>query len=338
MIEAAQWFRQAEALTYTTRADGIETVHGGHFCVVDGETGAVMHSAGIPELPVFPRSSLKFIQALPLVESGAADAFALSETHLALSCASHYGEAGHATLVQSWLSTIGCNPSDLVCGHAWPWRADDRESYIRQGHDKAPELHNCSGKHSGFLTVCRHQGWTVKDYDSPDHPAQALFKSNLLALSGCAEADLAWGVDGCALPTPSLPMVDMARALASFSRPKLNTVRGQAQQRLLDAIAAQPWYLAGTDDLASALAHVTQGRIIGKIGADGYYAIVVRDKGWGLAIKTLDGSLTVVDAALFAILCRLGLLSDAEKAILEPLALKPVTNSRGDVIGRRFAL
>ena len=338
MISAADWFRSAEPLTFTTRADGVETVQGGHFAVVEAESGALVAQAGRIDLPAFPRSSLKFIQALPLVESGAADAFNLSPSHLTLACASHYAEEGHVALVEQWLADIGCEDADLACGPAFPWREADREATIRAGGVRRSIFHNCSGKHSGFLTVCRHEGWEIVGYDQRDHPAQQRYEANLLALSGAAAADVRWGVDGCALPTPALPLVDMARAMASFAHPKTETARGQAQARLLDAVAEAPWYLAGTDHFSVALATVTRGRIVGKIGADGYYAVAIRDRGWGLALKTLDGSLDVVDAALFSVLQRLGVLSDDEVTALSPVALKPVKNSWGASVGQRHVV
>ncbi len=338
MISAAHWFQKAEPLVYATRADGIETVQGGHFVVVDGENGAVVAQAGVPDLPAFPRSSAKLIQGLPLVESGAASAYDLSAAHLSVACASHFGEQGHVDLVRSWLEHIGCTADDLVCGADWPMHPEARVEVISSGATRTSLHHNCSGKHSGFLTVCRHEGWAVAGYDDPDHPAQKRYASNLLALSGAAEADIKWGVDGCALPTPVLPMVDMARALASFARPDAGTARGQAQTRLLDAIAAHPWYIAGTGHFSVALARETKGRIIAKMGADGYYATVIRDKGWGMTLKMLDGISDVQDAALFAVLDRLGVLSDDERAILEPVALKPIHNSRGAVVGQRHVI
>jgi len=338
MISAAQWFRQAEPLVYATRADGIETVQGGHFVVVDAEHGGVVDSAGLPELPAFPRSSAKLVQALPLVESGAADAFTLSTQHLALSCASHFGEPGHDELVRDWLEIIGCTPDDLACGPDFPAHPDARIAMISSGADRSTTIHNCSGKHSGFLTLCRHKGWATAGYSDPDHPSQKLYARNLLALSGAAEADVIWGVDGCTLPTPALPMIDMARAMASYSQPHTGTARGQAQTRLLDAIGAHPWYIAGTDHFSVALAAQTGGRIIAKGGADGYYIAVIRDKGWGLTLKMLDGISDVQDAALYAVLLRLGLLSEDEQNALSPIALRPIHNSRGDVVGQRWVV
>ncbi len=338
MISASQWFQKAEPLVYATRAGGVETVQGGHFVVVDGETGAAVQQAGVPDLPVFPRSSAKLIQGLPLVESGAADAYDLSAAHLSVACASHFGEPGHVELVRSWLDHIGCTADDLACGPDWPMYGEARVEVISSGVGRSTLNHNCSGKHSGFLTVCRHEGWAVSGYNDLNHPAQRLYARNLLELSGAAEADIGWGVDGCALPTPVLPMVDMARALASFARPDDATARGQAQTRLLNAIAAHPWYIAGTGHLSVALATETKGRIIAKMGADGYYATVIRDKGWGMTLKMLDGISDVQDAALFAVLVRLGVLSEDEQTALGPVALKAIQNSRGTIVGQRHMI
>ena len=338
MTDPKHWFRAAEPLTYTTRADELETVHGGHCSVVDGATGREVLSLGDPSLTAFPRSSLKFIQGLAMVETGAADAFALDQRHLSLGCASHFGETGHVELVRSWLRHIKCEESDLVCGPAFPMLEGDRDAAVAAGQAKSRSHHNCSGKHTGFLTVCQHQGWTTEDYDDPAHPSQRRFQGVLAELTGLEQSDIGWGIDGCALPTATLPVTSMARALASFAVAQNDTARGQAQLRLLDAVAAQPWYLAGTADFAPELARVTQGRIVAKGGADGYFVAAIRDKGWGLALKTLDGSTVVVAAALYGVLNRLNLLSEDEKTALAPFALKPVLNSSGTEVGHWYTV
>ena len=335
---ASHWYTSAEPLTYGLRDEGLETVHAGHGAVVDAATGAVILRVGDPTHSAFPRSSLKFIQALGLVETGAADHFDLGKRHLALSCASHHGEALHVETVLAWLDRIGCVPDELVCGPARPKLAADCDRLAVQGQPPAREIHNCSGKHTGFLTLCQHQSWSTDSYHHRDHPAQQRFEAALVSLSGCSPNDLIWGVDGCGLPTPSLPVEAMARAMAGYAAPDIGTLRGQAQTRLVEAVAAETWFIAGTDDFSVALARETGGRIVAKVGAAGYFMAVIRDRGWGLALKTLDGSMDVATGGLFTMLQRLKLLSEPEADALRPVALPPERNSRGEQVGQRFAI
>ena len=336
--QAADWFTSAEPLTFSLRDEGLETVHAGHGAVVDSRDGQVVLSVGDPTQSAFPRSSLKFIQALGLVESGAADHFALGAAQLALSCASHHGEALHVETVLRWLAQIGCHTDELVCGPARPKLDADRERRAVQGAAPAREVHNCSGKHTGFLTLCQYQGWSRTNYHHRDHPAQQYFEDALLSLSGCSANDLIWGVDGCGLPTPSLPVEAMARAMAGYATPDASTVRGQAQARLVKAVVEEPWYIAGTDDFSVALARETRGRIVAKVGAAGYFMAVIRDRGWGLALKMLDGSMDVAAGGLFTMLQRLHLLSEDESQALRSFALPIPRNSQGEPVGHRHAI
>src|SRR5580698_2811747 len=172
----------------------------------------MIFALGDVQAPVYPRSSLKPVQALPLVESGAADAFGLSDAELALACASHSGEPMHTTRVSAWLERIGCTEQDLACG-AHPVRYEPVwEEMVKRGEHPTRIHNNCSGKHTGFLTVAKHWKIATEGYERMDHPVQQSVLWATRQLSGVQ--DMPWGVDGCAAPNFALPLAGFARALA----------------------------------------------------------------------------------------------------------------------------
>ena len=135
----------------------LESVHSGHAVICDA-SGQIVEAWGDPEKVILPRSSSKMIQALPLINSGAADKAGLSTEQLALACASHQGAAIHTDRVGVWLDTLGLSDDDFRCGAQEPNDRDAMEGLIR-AHEKPCQIHNnCSGKHAGFLTLNKHLG------------------------------------------------------------------------------------------------------------------------------------------------------------------------------------
>lgn len=320
-------------LVDVTRGAATESIHYGHFVVAIPD-GTITDGAGDPNFVTYPRSALKPIQALHLVESGAADAFRLEDKHLCLACSSHWAEPFHVDTVSAWLEDLSCEENDLVCGKDYPYDEDAKEALLRQNVDRSRIFHNCSGKHAGFLTTCRHLSYDIEGYDAFDHPSQKQYRENLCSLTGMDANGYNWGIDGCALPAPALPMNDVAHAMAKLSDPQgLPGDKGAAITRLCDAIAAAPEYFWGTGASCTELARVTEGRIIAKIGAEGYMAVIVRDKKLGISIKAVDGTRRAVIVALFGVLRKLQLLSREEQAALQRHITPPVLNSRGDAVG-----
>lgn len=255
---------------------------------------------GDPDRLVFPRSAVKPIQALPLVESGAADAFGLTTTELALACASHNGEPGHVQAVESWLERIGCSAHDLECGiQSIPGDGRLRPS---------PVANNCSGKHAGFLTVCRHLGFDTKGYIRADHPVQNLVTHTLAAFTSY-DVDVAErGTDGCGIPAYPIPLhalaASAARVAASSNEPA--DPRADAVQRLASAMVAEPWFVAGTHRMATEVLGAAGGSIVVKDGAEGVQWAALPNLGLGIAVKCVDGSGRASEAALGYVLEQIG--------------------------------
>lgn len=310
-------------LVEVTRGNLVESVHRGSIAVAHA-SGKIVFSLGDLETPVYPRSSLKPIQTLPLMESGAADAFGLSGEEIALACASHSGEPMHTTRVASWLARIGCGESDLACG-AHPSRYEPvAEDMIRRG-EKPTRIHNnCSGKHTGFLTVARHWDIATQGYERHDHPVQTAIAKVLSDLAG-VRGDLPWGVDGCAAPNFALALAAQARAFAQMAGP-----RGQ---RIVQAMIAHPELVSGTGRVCAILMRSAQGRAAVKTGAEGFFAGIVPELGLGIVLKIDDGAGRAADTVMAAMLDRLGLLGSDEAA--QKILRAPVTNTVGAVVGER---
>jgi L-asparaginase II len=310
-------------LVEITRGALVESIHRGSIAIADAE-GAIRFALGDVQTPVYPRSALKPIQALVLVESGAAEAFGLSDEEVALACASHSGEPMHTERVAAWLARIGCGESDLACGPQAPRYEPASEDMVRRG-DKPTRIHNnCSGKHTGFLTVARHWNVATAGYEHIDHPVQQAVATSLRELSGVGE--LPWGIDGCAAPNFALPLGGFARALA-----KLAGGRTAGANRIVRCMTAHPELVGGTGRACTVLMRAADGRAAVKIGAEGVYAAMVPERGLGIALKIDDGAVRAAETAIAAILNKLGLVGDGARAFLHA----PVLNTRSAIVGER---
>ena len=318
-------------LVELTRGALVESFHRGAVAIADAE-GSIRFALGDIEAPHYPRSSLKPIQALPLVESGAVEAFGLDDQHIALACASHSGEPMHTERVAAWLERIGLDETALACG-PHPVRHEPTWNAMIARREHATRVHNnCSGKHTGFLTVARHWDVATKGYEDACHPVQQAVAAGLRELSG--EKAFAIGTDGCAAPNFALPLAGFARALAKLASPqKLAAGRGNAAKRIVAAMIAHPELVSGTGRACAILMRAAQGRAAVKAGAEGFYAGIVPSMGIGIAIKVDDGAARGAETVIATVLDRLGLLSNDPSA--RALSRGPITNTRGDVVGER---
>ena len=318
-------------LVELTRGDLVESIHRGSVAIANAQ-GHIVFSLGDVDTPTYSRSSLKPIQALPLVESGAADAFDLSDEELALACASHSGEPMHTTRIAAWLKRIGCGESDLACG-VHPIRYEPvAEDMIRKGEHPTRIHNNCSGKHTGFLTVAKHWNVATKGYERIDHPVQQAVGTALAELSG--EKDLPWGVDGCTAPNFAVPLSSFARAMARYASPAmLGEVRGNAARRLYAAMVAHPELVSGTGRACAALMRAGKGRVAVKTGAEGFFTAIIPEFGLGVALKIDDGATRASECAMATLLDRMDLLA-ADDAVCA-LIRAPIANTRGESVGEK---
>lgn len=307
----------------------LESRHWGVVAVANAQ-GEVIEGWGDISTLTYPRSSMKPFQALPLIETGAADAYGLTPKHLALACASHRGEPHHTDMVRDWLGTLDCTSDALACGLVYPKHTQTQHEMIAAGLQPNSVHHNCSGKHSGFLTVCRHCGYAIEGYRDQDHPTQQIYAETLDQF-GVSVAN--WGVDGCTLPTPALSVGDVARIGARFAAGKGDERRRLATKRLLAAMRAHPEYTSGTAHPMAQVVAATQGRVVFKVGAEAFLLAFLEEDGLAIAFKVADGNARARMPALMAILRTLGILSDDQVATLASLARPKIHDSRGVAVG-----
>jgi len=289
----------------------LESAHCGHAVICNAE-GEVVESWGDGGTVIFPRSSSKMIQALPLVESGAADAVGLTTRHLAFACASHHGAAIHRVMAADWLAGLGMGDADLRCGVQEPGDRAERDRLIATAEAPCQLHNNCSGKHSGFLTLNRHlRGGS--EYVEHDHPVQQAAKAAYEDTT--AETSAGWGIDGCSAPNFASTLTGFARAMGAFAgATDGGDARQRAMVRLREAMTAHPELVAGEGGACTELMRAMGGRVTVKGGAEGVYAAILPEQGLGIALKIVDGSERAKDAAIAALLVRAGVLDAGHPA------------------------
>lgn len=316
-----------------TRGQLVESHHRGLAIVVDAE-GKTVFSAGDVDAGVFPRSACKAMQALPLVESGAADAYGFGNRELALACASHSGEPEHVATAASMLKVAGRDESVLECGAHW---SSHQSVLIDQARtlEKPTALHNnCSGKHSGFICTCCHTGEDPRGYAGFDHPLQQAIRAIMADLTGAVLSRDNCGTDGCSIPTYAVPLSGLARGFGKLATGKgLEPIRAAAARRLINACMAEPFYVAGTKRFCTKLMEVAPGKIFAKTGAEGVFCALLPDKGLSFAVKAEDGATRAAEAMIAALLARHFDEGSAEKAALLGLSRHGMTNWNGLHVG-----
>ena len=316
----------------TSRGRRVESSSLGHGIVMTAD-GDTLLSFGDLQRETFPRSAAKCIQALELVLSGAADAFDLSDKHLAIACASHNGEDEHVDLVSRWLDQLDLDVGDLECGVTLPFTEPVRLK-LSHDHVTATQLHHCcSGKHTGMLSVCKHVGWKTNGYTAYDHPLQAKIREHMSLIFGVDANSLDHASDGCSVPTYALPLDVMALGFAKLGAERFSDEFNAAARRLRNAQASAPFMVAGSDRLDTQLLEAGRGRLQVKMGAEGVYLGAIADREIGFALKCEDGSLRGQEALVVELLRGIG-----EKDIVDRLpdnVRKPVvTTARGEAVGR----
>ncbi len=299
------------------RGHHVESRHRGAIAVVDTD-GAAVFSLGAIDRPTFPRSAVKVIQALPLVETGAADAYGLSDAELALACSSHRGEARHTETAAGMLAKAGRDLTTLECGAHWPTRPADIGAIFTGGALKPTvslagsgprptALHNnCSGKHSGFICFACHAGVDPAGYIQPDHFVQREVTAALADVTGALLGGDVCATDGCSIPTYAMPLSAIAHGFAKLATGVgLGPVRAAAAKRLFAACMAEPFMVDGTDRFCTRFMEALPNRVFVKTGAEGVFCGAIPELGLGIAIKCDDGASRAAEVAIAAVTARL---------------------------------
>ncbi|MCE9596095.1 MAG: asparaginase [Planctomycetes bacterium] len=317
------------------RGTFVESQHRGSWVLVD-TSGKVLEGRGHFEQPIFARSSVKSLQALPLVETGAARRFGYADDELALALSSHNAEAAHTERVERLLARIGLTAADLQCGPQPPTDPAARADLAKRGAKPTSIHNNCSGKHTGFLALATHLGEAPAKYLDPTSQVQTLARRALEEMSGLQSGELTTAIDGCSAPTFRLPLVRLATAIARVANPEgLSAERRAALEWMHRAVAAHPDMIAGNyRRLCTDLVRATGGRLFPKIGGEAVYVVGVRGKGVGLALKIDDGDPRGLHAVVVELLKRLGYLTPSEYATLSEWRAEVQRNWGGLEVGR----
>lgn len=310
---------QPVSMAEVWRADLLESFHTGHAVICD-DTGQIVKAWGNPDQLIYPRSSCKMIQALPLLESGAADRAGLTSEHLALACASHSGNPIHTDRVQRWLADLDLDNNALRCGAQWPQPQEAEHAMVRAGETPCQYHNNCSGKHSGFLTLAKDMN-AGPEYIDPDHPVQMAIKDAFERATG--QDTPGFGIDGCSAPNFQTTVLGLARAMARFAAAPV----GSAEERLRTAMMRHPELVAGEGRSCTRLMRAMGMQAAIKTGAEAVFVAILPEQRLGVALKITDGATRASECAIAALLIKLGVLDPGHEAAQAYLNA-PIINRR----------
>lgn len=324
----------AERLVNVERGEYVESGHDGHIAVVNAD-GQLLYSSGNPKRSTFARSSMKPLQAIPIIETGAADYYNMQSADIALACASHNGEDQHTTRVQNILTRLDLNIEDLKCGiHPPRWR-ETYEQIIKENAPITSIYNNCSGKHSGMLTTAKYMNESTEDYYQLDHPVQQRILEVISDLSEVPKDDIEIGIDGCGVPVHGIPLERIALCFAKMAQPEeFGDKRRNAIQTVTASMMGAPEMVGGTDRFCTDFMKVMDGRMFGKAGAEGVYCIGDLETGLGIAIKIEDGNGRATNPVAVEVLSQLGLLTAEQMEGLATYHKPQLRNAREEVIGQ----
>ncbi|HEX7401881.1 MAG TPA: asparaginase [candidate division Zixibacteria bacterium] len=322
--------KEASVIAY--RNNVVESIHRVAVALVDS-TGKLLYFTGDPKFITFLRSSAKPFQAVPVVESGTAEAFGFTQKEIAIIAGSHNGEKKHVRVVQSILKKIGLNKSHLQCGAHVP-HYYTACGIIPPRKKFSPLEHNCSGKHAGMLALCVYNGWNLKTYLDPKHPVQKLDLRTISELCEYPERKIGIGIENCTAPTFALPLKNMAIGFAKLRsfRSKME-ILSQSLQVVADSMWKYPDMVSGRKRLDYELAIPSRGNILSKGGAEALHCSVILDKGYGLAVKIMDGSARAIAPASIEVYKQLGVLNKRQLKELADFYSPPVYNHRKKKVG-----
>ena len=315
-------------LVEVTRGSEVESRHRGEIAVVD-EAGTVRHHLGDPEAPVCMRSLAKPFQVLPLITTGAAQAFGFGPEELALMSGSLSGQDFQVALVEQILARIGLNPGVLQCGSHPPLHRPTAQALAQAGAKPTPLHHTCAGKHASMLALCVHQGWPLENYLDPAHPVQQLILKTVADMVGLDPADIPVALDGCSAPVFTVPLRGIARGFARLAAAPPDSPEGT----LMAACLNHPRHIAGDGRLETLIMQALPGRIFAKTGAEGGFALALAQEGLGVALKIEDGASRALGPAIIETLHQLGLLTPPAQEALTPQWRPVLQNHQKQTVG-----
>ena len=279
-------------LAHLVRSGMVESRHLGAAVVVNADGIPIRVLGDAIDALVYPRSTLKLLQTIAVLDSGAQ----LSGERLALATASHAGTPEHVRVVREILALAQLDESALGCPADWPGDPRSRAAVVAAGGSASPIYMNCSGKHAAFLLACVTNGWSTESYLDPSHPLQRAIASTVEDYTG--EHIHHTGLDGCGAPVHAVTLAGLARGIG-----RVAAGRGADAAALRRAILENPWAIDGPGRANTVT--VEKLGIIAKLGAEGVMVMGTAD-GTAVAVKMLDGSLRAATLVALELLVSVG--------------------------------
>lgn len=325
----------SEVLLEITRGQLVENVHRGDIAVV-GRDGKLKYYKGDPYKVAYMRSSLKPIQALNIFLSGAVEKFNFEDDEIALMCGSHYGEDMHLKVVDKILKKMELSQSDLLCKGSYSIKEKYKKLQLKKNVKLTKAHSDCSGKHCGMLSSCLAKGYDIKNYNSMENPLQKDLKKLIADFCEIDESKIIVGKDGCGVPVHAMPLYNVALAFSKFAfTDDLDEKLKNACDRVFTSMNRYPEMVAGNDGFCTELMKHTNGKLIGKMGADGVYCVAVKGMDIGIAIKIEDGNMNrAVPPVVMRCLEDLNILTTSEMEALQKFRHEHLKNSLGEETGK----
>jgi L-asparaginase II len=315
------------------RGNLVESSHYGHIAVVDSE-GNLLYFYGDPYRVTYARSSIKPIQAIPVVETNAVDEFHIEDREISLMCSSHNSEEFHAQCTREILKKANIGLDKLQCGTHIPLSINAYKDLILSGRDLTSEYSNCSGKHCGMLITAKHMNEDIDTYLDINHPVQQRIVEVLSNICDYNKDNIIIGIDGCGAPVHALPLERLAYGFARLSKPELlGEVRKVAIQRITNSMTTYPEMVAGTKRFCTDFMKVCGDKMFGKVGAEGVYLVGIKEKGIGIAIKIEDGDMSIIYCVVLEVLKQLKMIPHEELEKLINYYNPKILNARKEEVG-----
>jgi L-asparaginase II len=319
-------------LAVVTRGECVEGIHYGSIVVAD-QRGKVLYSVGDPNWQTFTRSSCKPLQAMPLFSHEHFPELGLTPEEVAIICGSHSGEPEHVRTVKQILGRLGLDETHLDCGVHPPFYLREMNKMPVEGEKFSPLQHNCSGKHSGMLAQCKLLGVPTAGYLEIDHPVQQGILSCLSIFTGLEKDRIDVGIDGCSAPNFALPLNVLGSIYAQLAKPIADCRYFDTCKLIYSAMTSHPFMVSGTNRLDLVLMKAGKGDWIAKMGAEAIQCIGIQSRGWGIAIKIIDGNTRAVNTVVVEVLRQLHLVDDLETTPLGEYIRSGIKNYKGLKIG-----
>ncbi|MCA0426107.1 MAG: asparaginase [Bacteroidetes bacterium] len=315
----------------------LESFHRGVVCVVN-EKKEVIYSAGDIHQLCYPRSAMKLLQVIPLIENGGMSKFGFSLEEVALMCGSHNAEEDHIRVLDSILEKIGMSYSDLECGAQMPSSKKDSEKLIKSDQKPGPQHNNCSGKHAGMLALCKLLGHETKGYIHPQHLIQQEIQQVCADMYEYPVAKMVCALDGCSAPIFSIPVYNQALAYRNLcGNTEFTESRNQALAVIREAVSTFPYMVAGSKRYCTDMMKITAPSVIGKTGAEGIFCMSFTNHNLGVCIKIDDGKMQPQYAVAQQLLEESGLFPNDQLQTLAHYKKQDIKNFNHFVTGEFHA-